>query len=104
MHNNSATKPNSNTYYLAITILNFFLLSISIAVHCYACDEEIKDSRLKEHLANFGINIARLEKTEKSIAELVNFLEKAYKPTDKFIEEGYKTYMMLNYFIFSLQI
>jgi len=49
----------------------FFLYCL--AVHCYGCDEEVQDENLAEHLANFGINIAKLQKTEKTITELVCF-------------------------------
>ena len=47
-----------------------------IAVHCYGCDEEVQDENLAEHLANFGINIAKLQKTEKTITEMVYSLLK----------------------------
>jgi len=46
------------------------VLIILIAVHCYGCDEEVKDEKLSEHLAHFGINIAKLQKTEMTMAEL----------------------------------
>lgn len=39
-------------------------------IYCYACDDEVKDAHLAQHLANFGINIAEAEKTEKSLMEL----------------------------------
>lgn len=39
-------------------------------VYCYACNEERQDPNLKDHLANFGIDIASREKTEKSLTEL----------------------------------
>jgi uncharacterized UBP type Zn finger protein len=37
------------------------------SVHCYACDDEVKDHYLKEHLLNFGIKTDNLVKTEKTI-------------------------------------
>lgn len=39
-------------------------------IYCYACDDEVKDHHLAEHLAHFGINIADAEKTEKSLTEM----------------------------------
>ena len=40
------------------------------SVHCYTCGDEVIDNYLKEHLANFGIDVDQQTKTEKSIAEL----------------------------------
>ncbi len=40
------------------------------SIHCYACDDDVLDNKLKEHLAIFGIDIAAQVKTEKSIAEM----------------------------------
>lgn len=55
-----------------VRILKSSLLLINaLAVHCYGCDEEVEDEKLAEHLHNFGINIAKLQKTEKTVAELV---------------------------------
>ena len=39
-------------------------------VYCYACDEERVDESLGTHLANWGINIAERQKTEKSLMEM----------------------------------
>ncbi|KAJ3187919.1 hypothetical protein HDU85_006312 [Gaertneriomyces sp. JEL0708] len=39
-------------------------------VFCYHCGEERVDPQLGKHLANFGINIAQQQKTEKSLTEL----------------------------------
>lgn len=39
-------------------------------VYCYACDEERVDKNIKAHLANFGINLADRQKTEKSVTEM----------------------------------
>ncbi|KAH8836400.1 hypothetical protein MCOR27_009490 [Pyricularia oryzae] len=39
-------------------------------VYCYSCDEERVDENLGHHLANYGINIAEREKTEKSLTEM----------------------------------
>lgn len=39
-------------------------------LYCYACDEERVDPEIRAHLANFGINLADRQKTEKSLAEM----------------------------------
>jgi ubiquitin carboxyl-terminal hydrolase 5/13 len=40
------------------------------SVHCYACDDEVIDNFLRDHLQNFGIDVEQQVKTEKTIAEL----------------------------------
>lgn len=39
-------------------------------IYCYSCNDERIDSELQAHLANFGINLADREKTEKSLTEM----------------------------------
>ncbi|KAJ4423622.1 ubiquitin C-terminal hydrolase Ubp14 [Gnomoniopsis sp. IMI 355080] len=39
-------------------------------VYCYTCDDERVDEALAAHLANWGINIAERQKTEKSLTEM----------------------------------
>ena len=39
-------------------------------IYCYACNEERVDPELPLHLANFGIDIADRQKTEKSLTEM----------------------------------
>ena len=39
-------------------------------IYCYSCNDERIDSDLSTHLANWGINIAEREKTEKSLTEM----------------------------------
>lgn len=39
-------------------------------MHCYACDEEVVDNELAAHLATFGLEVATMKKTERTIAEL----------------------------------
>lgn len=39
-------------------------------VYCYTCDEERVDENLGTHLANWGINLAERQKTEKSLTEM----------------------------------
>lgn len=42
----------------------------SADVFCYVCSDEIRDPDLVSHLAHFGLHIAHLTKTEKSLTEL----------------------------------
>jgi len=57
------------------------------SVHCYACDDEVVDNFLSEHLASFGIEVAQMKKTEKTIAE--QELERNLNFTlSKAVEEG----------------
>ena len=39
-------------------------------LYCYACGDEVKDSRLAEHLGIFGIDIRVAKKTSKSLGEM----------------------------------
>ena len=39
-------------------------------IYCYTCNDERIDPELTAHLANFGINIADRQKTEKSLTEM----------------------------------
>lgn len=39
-------------------------------VYCYTCDDERIDESLSTHLANWGINIAERQKTEKTLTEM----------------------------------
>jgi len=41
-------------------------------VYCYTCDDSKLDLDLAAHLANFGINVATQEKTQKTMTELVS--------------------------------
>jgi len=41
-------------------------------VYCYSCDDSKLDMDLATHLANFGINVATQEKTQKTMTELVS--------------------------------
>ena len=38
-------------------------------VHCYGCDDDIRDSALEAHLRIFGIELSKCTKTEQSLAE-----------------------------------
>lgn len=50
-------------------------------MYSYAPDEDrmVKDPKLAEHLAHWGINIMALEKTEKTMAELELELNKTHE-------------------------
>lgn len=41
-------------------------------IYCYLCDEERVDDQLTLHLATFGISVSSLQKTEQTMAEMVN--------------------------------
>ncbi|CAD8212776.1 unnamed protein product [Paramecium pentaurelia] len=56
-------------------------------VYCYKCDDEVIDNFLKEHLANYGIEIEKQVKTEKTIAELTLDANLTLQ-LSKLIEEG----------------
>jgi uncharacterized UBP type Zn finger protein len=58
-------------------------------VYSYAADEDdmVTDPRLAEHLAHWGIDVMRMEKTEKSMAELQIDLNKGFE-FDKITEAG----------------
>jgi ubiquitin carboxyl-terminal hydrolase 5/13 len=40
-------------------------------LYCYACDDEVKDSKLAAHLAYLGVNMATAVKTSKSLGEMM---------------------------------
>lgn len=40
-------------------------------IYCYSCNDERSDPHLAQHLANWGIEVASQQKTERSMAELV---------------------------------
>ena len=58
-------------------------------VYSYAADEDdmVTDAKLAEHLAHWGIDVMRMEKTEKSMAELQIDLNKGFE-FDKITEAG----------------
>lgn len=41
-----------------------------VDVFCYACNDDVKDPSIREHLSYWGIDIAKQTKTEKSMTEL----------------------------------
>lgn len=48
-------------------------------VYCYACDDAKQDPEVAAHLAEFGIHIRSLRKTEKSMTELVRSFQFVYR-------------------------
>ena len=57
------------------------------SLYCYACDNDVKDGNLAEHLKNLGIDINTQKKTDKTVTEMnlsfnINFT------LSKTIEEG----------------
>ena len=59
----------------------------SASIHCYACDEDVLDENLAEHLGVIGIEMASQTKTEKSIAEM-NLEANLNLTLSKVLEEG----------------
>lgn len=43
-------------------------------IYCYSCDDSKLDLELARHLATFGINVMTLEKTQKTVTELVGYI------------------------------
>ena len=37
------------------------------SLYCYACNNEVKDDNLADHLGFFGIDVGRQKKTEKTV-------------------------------------
>jgi ubiquitin carboxyl-terminal hydrolase 5/13 len=68
--NNHAREHSNETGHTLVVKLGTITPDGNASVHCYGCDEEVQDENLAEHLANFGINIAKLQKTEKTVTEL----------------------------------
>ena len=57
------------------------------SIYCYACDNDVKDENLAEHLKNFGLDINTQRKTDKTVTEMnlsinINFT------LSKTLEEG----------------
>lgn len=59
----------------------------SASIYCYACDEDVSDEQLGEHLSKLGIDVLKQTKTEKSITEL-NLEANLSLTLSKVLEEG----------------
>ena len=57
------------------------------SLYCYACDNDVKDENLAEHLTNLGIDISTQKKTDKTVTEL-NLSININLTLSKTIEEG----------------
>jgi len=57
------------------------------SLYCYACDNDVKDPELANHLHNFGIDIATQKKTDKTVTEM-NLEFNLNFTLSKAIEEG----------------
>lgn len=44
------------------------------SIFCYHCDDDVKDEALREHLKTLGIEVNEMQKTEKTMAEIVTTL------------------------------
>ena len=40
------------------------------SLYCYTCDNDVKDENLALHLSNFGLDINKMKKTDKTVTEL----------------------------------
>ena len=40
------------------------------SLYCYECDNDVKDENLSFHLSNFGLDINKMKKTDKTVTEL----------------------------------
>ena len=68
--NNHALLHKQTTSHSVVVKLGTISPEGTASVYCYACDDEVKDPYLSDHLANFGIIIDRMVKTEKTILEM----------------------------------
>jgi len=57
------------------------------SVYCYACDNDVNDDQLPQHLSKIGIDVMGMEKTEKTITELNLDLNKNFNLSTAF-EKG----------------
>lgn len=85
--NNHAVEHYENTGNPLAVKLGTITAEGTASIHCYRCDEDVLDSRLREHLAVFGIDMAAQTKTEKSIAEM-NLEANLNLTLSKVLEEG----------------
>ena len=79
--NNHAVEHYENTSYPLAVKLGTITPDGKADVFSYAKDEDnmVLDPHLKKHLAHFGINVAMMEKTEKSMVELEIDINKEYE-------------------------
>lgn len=57
------------------------------SLYCYTCDNDVKDENLASHLSNFGLDINKMKKTDKTVTEL-NLDINLNLTLSKVIEEG----------------
>ena len=57
------------------------------SIYCYKCDDDVHDPKLAEHMAVFGIDIAKSVKTEATMTEL-NLQANLNLTLSKVLEEG----------------
>jgi len=68
--NNHAIEHSKGLNHPVVVKLGTITPEGNASVHCYSCDEEVNDPNIQKNLANFGIKIDKLIKTEKSIMEM----------------------------------
>lgn len=85
--NGHAVEHNKATRHSVVCKLGTITPEGTASIHCYACDNEVLDPTLADHLRTFGINIQTQVKTEKTITEME--LETNINLTlSKAVEEG----------------
>jgi len=57
-------------------------------MYCYGCDKAVIDEHLAKHLAHFGIDVSKQEKTAKSIEEMALDLNKNFNWNKALTEDG----------------
>ena len=63
--------------FIIFTKIYYFIL-LKKAVYCYDCDDEVEDINLGAHLNNFGIEVSKMQKTEKTMTELVKIKNNSF--------------------------
>jgi ubiquitin carboxyl-terminal hydrolase 5/13 len=68
--NNHAIDHFETTKHPLVVKLGTITAEGDASVYCYACDNDVKDDNLTEHLAVLGIRIESQKKTEKTMVEM----------------------------------
>ncbi len=70
--NSHALKHQQETGHAAAAKLGTITPEGGADVYCYACDDSKLDPQLADHLGAFGMQVAGMSKTEKTMTELVS--------------------------------
>lgn len=71
----------------ALLVRLFCISLLTIAIYCYACNEDRNDDNLAVHLQTLGIDVLTQKKTEKTIQEMDLELNLNFT-LSKIIEDG----------------